>query len=218
MLKERKVRKVWLDGDSPAIRHLCAQDKRLGKAISMVGAIEYSVYEDEYEFLIWQIVGQMISSQATRKIGGRLEQWCEGRITLEAIDELTNEDLRRVGLSRPKISYIRALNDAIRFGELNFEELRSLDDEAATKKLCSFRGIGGWTASMYLIFVLDRQDVLAMHDRCFRTVFKWLYDTTDVSPAAIKKRAAKWSPYSSIAVRYFYRCLDYGFTKAKFEF
>ena len=58
-----KVRKVYLDGDSPAIRRLCSKDKRLAKAIMAIGAIDYDVYEDEYEFLIWQIVGQMISGK-----------------------------------------------------------------------------------------------------------------------------------------------------------
>ena len=212
-----RVRNVYLDGDSPAIKHLCARDRRLGKAISMIGAIEYPIFEDEYEFLIWQIIGQMISGKATEKIGSRLVQWCEGAITRQAIDELTDEDLRRVGLSRPKISYIRALNDSIASGELNFAELRTLDDAAAMKKLQSFRGIGSWTATMYLIFVLDRQNVVSMYDRCFLEVYKWLYDTDDVSSASIKKRAAKWSPYASIAARYFYYFLDRGLTKTKFK-
>ena len=212
-----KVRKVYLDGDSPAIRRLCSKDKRLAKAIMTIGAIDYDVYEDEYEFLIWQIVGQMISGKATEKIGNRLTQWCEGAITREAIDELTDDDLRRVGLSRPKISYIRSLNDAIKTGELDFAELRQLNDEDVMKKLRSFRGIGAWTATMYMIFVLDRQDVISMYDRCFLEVYRWLYDTDDISPDSIKKRAAKWSPYASIVARYFYYFLDRGLTKTKFK-
>ena len=212
-----KVRKVYLDGDSPAIRSLCAKDRRLAKAISMIGAIEYDVYEDEYEFLIWQIIGQMISGRAAEKIGARLVQWCDGAITREAIDALTDEDLRRVGLSRPKISYIRSLNESIESGELDFDELRTMDDDAAMKKLRSFRGIGAWTATMYLIFVLDRQNVVSMYDRRFLEVYKWLYNTNDVSPTSVKKRAAKWSPYASIAARYFYYLFYSGLTKTKFK-
>lgn len=212
-----KTRKVYLDGDSPAIRRLCAKDKRLGKAISLVGAIEYDVYEDEYEFLIWQIIGQMISGRATEKIGTRLVQWCDGAITRDRIDALTDDDLRRVGLSRPKISYIRSLNEAVESGALDFDELRVLDDDAVMKKLRSFRGIGAWTATMYMIFVLDRQDVVSAYDRCFIEVYKWLYDTEDASLESIKKRAAKWSPYASIAARYFYIFLERGLTRTKFK-
>lgn len=212
-----RIKKVYLDSSSPAIQRLCAKDKRLAKAISMIGAIDYDVYEDEYEFLIWQIVGQMISGKATEKIGNRLTQWCDGAITREAIDALTDDDLRRVGLSRPKISYIRSLNDSIENGELDFDELRRLDDDSVMKKLRSFRGIGAWTATMYMIFVLDRQNVISMYDRCFLEAYKWLYDTDDVSAASIRKRAAKWSPYASIVARYFYFFLDRGLTKTKFK-
>ena len=70
---------------------------------------------------------------------------------------------------------------------------------------------------MYLIFVLDRQNVVSMYDRCFLEVYKWLYDTDDVSPASVKKRAAKWSPYASIAARYFYYLFYSGLTKTKFK-
>ena len=207
-------KKIELNADSPAIKFLCSKDKRLARVIERVGAVSYETYDDEYDFLIGSIVGQMISGRAAESIYRRLEQACEGKITPETIDELSDDDLRRVGLSRPKIAYIRGLNEAIDSKDLDIAELRTLDDADATKRLTAIKGIGAWTATMYLIFVLDRPDIVSAYDRCFCEVYRWLYNEPS-TVAAIKKRAKKWSPYASIVARYFYEALDLGLTKTE---
>ena len=92
-----------------------------------------------------------------------------------------------------------------------------MTDEAALKELVSLHGIGIWTAKMYLIFVLDRQDILPFEDVAFLQSYKWLYKAEDVSKASIEKKCKKWKPYSSIAARFLYRALDMGFTKKEFH-
>ena len=206
-------KRVELTEESAAIKHLRAVDKRLARVIEAVGAISYETFDDEYEFLIGSIVGQMISGRAAQRIFERLQRVCEGAITVEAINALSDADLRAVGLSRPKISYFRALNEAIETKELEFAELREWSDADVFKKLTSLRGIGSWTATMYLIFVLDRSDVVSAYDRCFLEVFRWLYKTEDASVAAVKARAKKWSPYASVVARYFCKALDLGLTR-----
>ncbi len=208
-----RTKQIFLAKDSDALQTLRRADPRLAPVIDAIGPVAYDVYLDDYPFLIWQIVGQMISGQAAAKIGARLETFCEGELTPDAIDALADEDLRRVGLSRPKISYIRGINDALRTGELNLRELRLLDDEEAMKKLRAVRGIGAWTATMLLIFVHDRQNIINAYDRCFMEVFQWLYGVEKVTPAVVKKQAEKWAPYASIAARYFYYALERGLTK-----
>lgn len=208
---------VTLNDNSPAIIHLRRADARVARVIEAVGAFTYEIYDDEYEFLIGSIVGQMISGRAAERIFARLQTACEGRVSLAATRELTDRDLQLVGFSRPKISYVRALNEALETRALDFDELRGMPDDAVFKALTSIRGIGSWTATMYLIFVLDRQDVVSAYDRCFLEVYRWLYNTTDVSVASIKKRAKKWSPYSSVVARYFYKVLDLGLTHTKFK-
>ena len=208
-----RTRRVYLDDSSKALEHLRRCDERVAAMIYRLGALAYDVYLDDYEFLVWQIVGQMISNHATLKIGGRLVQACDGRITRDAIDMLDDSDLREVGLSRPKITYIRMLNESIEAGLFDFSELRTLDDSSAREKLLSLHGVGEWTAAMYLIFVLDRQDVLVPTDRVFVQTFKWLYETEDASRGAILERAKKWSPYRSIVARYFYLADERGLTR-----
>lgn len=95
--------------------------------------------------------------------------------------------------------------------------LPELDDESVIKQLTAIKGIGNWTAKMYLIFVLDRQDILPTEDVAFLQAYKWLYKTTDRSPASITNKCTKWKPYSSIAARYLYRALDSGLTKTEFH-
>lgn len=84
-------------------------------------------------------------------------------------------------------------------------------------ELAKLRGIGIWTAKMYLIFVLDRQDILPYEDIAFLQGYKWAYKTNDTSPEAVKKKCKKWRPYSSIAARFYYRALDMGYTKGEFH-
>lgn len=208
-----RTRTVYLDDSSKALEYLRSCDERVAALIYRLGALAYDVYLDDYEFLVWQIVGQMISNQAAQKIGERLVQACDGRITREAIDGLDDSNLRDVGLSRPKITYIRMLNESIEAGLFDFAELRTLDDASAREKLLSLHGVGEWTAAMYLIFVLDRQDVLVPTDRVFVHTFKWLYETEDASRGAILERSKKWSPYRSIVARYFYLADDRGLTR-----
>lgn len=208
---------ITLDRSSPGVKYLCDKDKRLAKAISMVGPINYCPYDDEYAFLIHEIIEQMLSIKAGQKIYARLEQLCNGRITPQTVSELSDEAIRSTGTSNAKVLYIRNITNAVISGKLCFDDLKKLPDEVILKKMTSLRGIGTWTAKMYLIFVLDRQDVLPFEDGAFLQSYRWLYRTTDCTAASVKKKCAKWKPYSSIAARYLYDILDLGMTKEEFH-
>lgn len=208
---------VTLNKNSLGVKYLCAKDMRLAKVVSMVGTISYILDDNEYAFLIHEIIEQMLSIKAGRKIYERLERLCGGRITPQSVSELSDEAIRSTGTSNAKVSYIRNITDAVLSGYICFDELRELSDEAVIKKLTALRGIGTWTAKMYLIFVLDRQDVLPFEDGAFLQSYRWLYKTTDSTPASVKKKCTKWKPYSSIAARYLYRILDLGLTREEFH-
>ncbi len=208
---------ITLDETTPSVQSLCRKDKRLAKVISMVGPISYVQHKDDYAFLVHEIIEQMLSIKAGKRIYDRLETRCGGRVTPEAISGLTDEEIRATGTSNAKVIYIRVLTNAVISGELNFSELESMPDKDIINKLTSLRGIGNWTAKMYLIFVLGRPDILPYEDGAFRQSYRWLYKTTDCRPSMIEKKCAKWKPYSSIAARYLYRVLDMGLTKEEFH-
>lgn len=210
---------VTLSIDSPEIQYLCKKDKRLAKVISMVGPIEYTHREskDGYAFLIHEIIEQMLSVKAGARIFGRLEDLCNKNITPETVCNLTIEEIRSTGTSSSKARCIKDFTAKVASGQLSLSSLNALPDKKVIEELTAVRGIGNWTAKMYLLFVLNRQDVLPYEDGAFLQSYRWVYKTSNCSPKDVIKRCAKWKPYSSIASRYFYRALDMGLTKAEFH-
>jgi len=208
---------IRLDINTDSIKYLCTKDKRLAKVISMVGTITYEPYKDSYRFLIKTIIGQMLSNKVADIISERLEVLCNGTINPNIISNLSNDDIRSIGISKSKVSYIRNLTEEIKSGNIDLSEFPCLPDKEIINKLTSIRGIGHWTAKMYLLFVLDRQDILPYEDIAFLQGYKWVYKTDNYTPAAVSAKCKKWKPYSSIAARYLYRALDSGLTKEGFH-
>lgn len=210
---------VALDSNAYSVQYLSSKDKRLGKMISMIGPITYDLYDtsDGYSYLIHSIIEQMMSIKVGQVIFSRLEALCDGTITPDCISKLTNEEIRATGTSNAKVEYIRHLTGAVTSGVLSLCELEEMSDEYIIKKLTSIRGIGNWTAKMYLLFVLNRQDILPYEDGAFVQSFRWLYKTDDCRPISIISKCKKWQPYSSTAARYMYQALDRGLTKEEFH-
>jgi len=209
---------IILDMNSPPVQYLCKRDKRLAKVISMVGPITYTTHEeDPYSFLVHEIIEQMLSVKAGAKIFDRLNTLCNDHIVPETIMNLTDEELRSIGTSKNKVTYIKALTQEIISGNLQLNSLQDYSDVEVTKKLTAIKGVGNWTAKMYLIFVLNRDDILPVEDVAFLQSYKWMYHTNDVTNESVQKRCKKWKPYSSIASRFLYRALDTGLVKKEFH-
>lgn len=208
---------ITYDGNSPEIQHLCKKDKRLAKVISMIGPLTYEIHYDPYEFLIHEIIEQMLSIKAGNKIFSRLVDLCGGKITPSQINKLSDAQIKSIGTASSKVTFIRSITNAVVNGELDFNSLTEMNDEEVFKHLTSFKGIGKWTANMYLIFVLNRMNILPTNDAAFLQAYEWLYKTNDRSDSSIKYKCRKWKPYSSIASRYLYRALDSGLTKQEFH-
>lgn len=209
---------VTLDMDHPAVQYLCKKDKRLAKVIEMVGPIQYTPHdEDAYSFLVHEIIEQMLSVKAGQKIFERLEELCSGNVSPEQIRNLSDEQIRSTGTSNAKVEYIRNITDAINDGTLDLGKLQQLSDKQVITTLTKIRGIGNWTAKMYLMFVLNRQDVLPFEDGAFLQVYRWMYKTQDCNKKAVQNKCKKWRPFSSVASRFCYRALDAGMTKEEFH-
>lgn len=209
---------ITFDNNSPEIQYLCKKDKRLAKVISMVGPITYETHdEDPFEFLVHEIIEQMLSVKAGNKIFSRLVDLCDGKITPEKIALLSINQFKGIGTSASKTNFIMGLTHSVLNGDLLLNELVSCSDAEVIKRLTSLRGVGMWTAKMYLIFILNRSDVLPTEDVAFLQSYCWMYKTEDRSTRNVLSKCKKWKLYSSIAARYLYRALDTGLTKEEFH-
>ncbi len=200
--------------DSPAVLHLKKRDRRLAAVIDAIGAIECREHPDAFAFIAKEIVEQMLSIRAADCIRGRIAAMAGGGFTPGALLRLTPDDLRAAGMSRNKAGYLLGFASAVADGTLDLGALPSLSDEEVVKRLTSLRGIGAWTAKMYLLFVLGRDDVLPHEDAAFMQSFRWLCGLKAPSLQTVISRCRKWKPYSSVAARYLYRALDTGMTKS----
>ncbi|MCM1123928.1 MAG: hypothetical protein NC416_15205, partial [Eubacterium sp.] len=185
---------VTLNMDNPAVQYLCEKDKRLAKVISMVGEVTYKPYADGYSFLVHEIIEQMLSVKAGARIYDRLLVLCNGCITPECITALSDEAIKSTGTSNAKVKYIKCLTSAITNKQIDLSQLPALSDSEVMRQLTNLRGIGSWTAKMYLIFVLDRPNVLPYEDAAFLQGFKWAYKVDILSKEKIKQKCKKWNP------------------------
>ena len=165
---------------------------------------------DAYGALLRSIVGQQLSTKAARSIYGRLTELFDGRTPTPAELLATDpETIRGVGLSRPKVAYLRDLAARVEDGELRLQELRELPDEDVSAQLTAVKGLGQWTADMFLIFHLGRPDVLPVGDLGVRRAVERAYGLDDLPPADELTRIAEpWRPHRSLASLYLWRSLD----------
>jgi DNA-3-methyladenine glycosylase II len=166
---------------------------------------------DHYGALVRAIVGQQLSVSAARAIYGRLTDRFEGKPpTPEQILEDEPEELRAAaGLSRAKVGFLRSLAEHVLAGELELERLDELDDDAAIAELVAVKGLGVWTAHMFLMFQLERPDVLPVGDLGIRRAIEHAYELDGLPNAGAMEEIAKpWRPYRTLACRYLWRSLQ----------
>jgi 3-methyladenine DNA glycosylase/8-oxoguanine DNA glycosylase len=161
--------------------------------------------------LIRAIVFQQLSGKAAMTILNRfLALFPDGEPTPEGILALSDEQLRAVGLSRQKSAYLRDLATKVHTGALPLDHVHTLPDLELIAHLIQVKGIGKWTAQMFLMFKLGRPDVLPDLDLGIQNAIKRAYRKRRVTPKDVLRIGAKWSPYSSIACWYLWRSLDNG--------
>jgi 3-methyladenine DNA glycosylase/8-oxoguanine DNA glycosylase len=183
--------KKRLDQNTPSIKYLSQKDKHLAKVIKMVGPIEYQVATDGYAFLISQIIGQMLSNKVAAVLMTRFEDICQNDVCLTNVERLTDEKIHSIGLSKSKAAYIHNLTQAITDHELELSQFSEMSDQDIIKQLTKVKGIGNWSAKMYLIFSLDRQNILPFEDLAFLEGYGWTYKTDDYSAKSVQKKCKK---------------------------
>ena len=205
--------RMKITADSPAVLHLKKKDRRLAAVIGAIGDIDCGDPPDAFAFIAREIVEQMLSIKAADCIRGRIAALTGGQFTPQALLALSKEDLRAAGMSMRKAESLLGFAAAVAEGRLDLAALPPLSDGEIMARLTALRGIGPWTAKMYLLAVLRRQDVLPFEDGAFMQSFRWLYGLRAPDRETVLRRCKKWKPYSSVAALYLYRALDMGMTK-----
>jgi DNA-3-methyladenine glycosylase II len=193
-----------------ALKHLKKSDPVLARIIDHVGSYGIEYREPSFETLVRSIVYQQLSGRVASVIFGRLHAAAgEEQLTPAGIMKLRPEKMRKLGLSGQKMTYIRELAKHTRKGTVVFEDLPHADDLTVVEHLTKVKGIGVWTAQMFLMFALRRPDVLPVADLGIRSAMKKAYGLEELpKPAEMEKIAAAWKPYTSVACWYLWRSLE----------
>src|ERR1022692_465097 len=192
-----------------AIEHLRRNDPILSEIIRRVGDYGIQFREPGFDTLVRSIVYQQLSGRVASVIFGRLAKAAGDPLTPENILKLRPARMRALGLSKQKTLYIRDLARHTRDGKLVFEELAALQDSLVIERLTQVKGIGVWTAHMFLIFALRRTDVLPTGDLGIRNAMRKAYAMAEPpTPAEMETMAQRWRPYCSVAAWYLWRSLE----------
>jgi DNA-3-methyladenine glycosylase II len=167
-------------------------------------------HTDPFTALAHAIISQQLSSKAAATIAGRFDALCGGKgPTPAAVEALSDDQLRATGFSGQKIRYLRDLCLRIRTGALRLDAVETLADDAVIDALTQVKGIGRWTAEMFLIFRLHRPDVLPVGDLGILKAVQRVYGLRKVpTPDRLTRIGESWRPYRSIACWYLWASLD----------
>lgn len=192
------------------VAHLRASDPILRESIDEVGPFTLRLERNRFRMLVRSIVSQQISTSAARSIRKRFENLITpATVTAPRVAALDKDQLRSAGLSNQKATYILDLAEKVGSGEVRLRNTGRMTDEEVVSELTKVKGIGHWTAQMFLIFSLGRLDVLPHGDLGIRTAIQNMYELDDLPDRKTSEEIAlPWRPYASLASWYCWRSLE----------
>jgi DNA-3-methyladenine glycosylase II len=192
--------------------YLSKADAKLAPIIVSSGPCRIKPHKDHYGELVGSIVGQQLSAKAAGAIWRRVLTLFDGKMpTPEQLLAVEGQKLRNVGLSWPKVKYVKDLAEHVIDGRLDLNHIATMPNEQVIKQLTSVKGIGEWSAHMFMIFGLGRLDVLPVGDLGVRKAIQNLYETGGLpTPEQMITISNKngWHPYESVASWYLWQSLD----------
>jgi DNA-3-methyladenine glycosylase II len=193
-----------------AINHLKKADPVMAAIIAKAGPYKVGYTDPVFQTLVRSIVYQQLHGKAALTIFNRLAEAVKvNPMTPEAVLKLRPQKMRAVGLSKQKTLYIRELARLTRDGEIQFERLPAMEDAAIIETLTRVKGVGVWTVQMFLMFALQRPNVLPVGDLGVRAAMKKAYGLAELpKPDEMERIAAAWQPYCSVASWYLWRSLE----------
>jgi DNA-3-methyladenine glycosylase II len=192
-----------------AIEHLKRSDPVMAKIIRRVGKIPPRWREPSFETMVRSIAFQQLNGKAALTIFNRLVTAAGGKLTPDSILRLSETEMRACGLSKQKLSYIRDLAAKTKSGDVDFTVLPKMSDAEVIDHLTRVKGIGEWSAQMFLMFALRRPNVLACGDFGVQAAIRKHYNKRKhPKPKDVAKIGKPWSPYASLACLYLWRSMD----------
>lgn len=192
-----------------AIQELSTSDPIMGNIIQEFPGEAMEGKDDAFHTLMRSITGQQISVKAADAIWGRLESSCHGKVSVESVATLPEEALRAIGYSRQKVSYIQSLNEFFQHRQHMERDWAEMDDESVITDITQIRGIGRWTTEMFLIFHLQRPDILPLDDiGLIKAIWKYYNAGEKMDKKAMRELAKQWQPWRSVATWYLWRTYD----------
>ncbi len=194
-----------------AIRHLRQADPVMREVIRRAGPFRLKLRRDRFYSLVSSIISQQISGKAAASIRRRIEDYvAPERISPENLQRLKPQQLRGLGVSPQKAGYLLDLAERVASGELKLNRMGRMSDEDVIEALIQVKGIGVWTAQMFLIFALGRPDVFPHDDLGVRAAIRNLYGLDELPTKEVSHRiATPWRPYASVASWYCWRSLEF---------
>lgn len=195
-----------------ALKHLKQTDPVMKQVIREIGPFKHKLNSNRFEMLVNSILSQQISVSAARTIRARFLELMPGSsFQAESIATLEIDELRAVGVSRQKAGYILDLARKTVDGTIHFRGFGRMNNAEIIANLTQVKGIGVWTAQMFLMFSLGRLDVFPVDDLGLRNAMRQLYSLADDSPKnAFLEIADRWAPYQTVASWYCWQSLDNG--------
>lgn len=194
--------------ESDIIKQLLNQDPTLHALFVNKESISVRVSDRYFESLIDTIIAQQLSGKVATVISKRFFDYFQGHVTPNDLMNTPDEQLRTLGLSFQKIKYLKSLAECIITHKVDLEHLYHLTDQEVIDMLIQIKGIGVWTAQMFLIFSLGREDIFSVGDLGLRNAVKKLYNNPELTHEAIEKIAEKWSPYRSVVSHFLWHAWD----------
>jgi len=188
--------------------YLISKDKKMIKVIADDIVVEREKESDYFLSLVQTIISQQISSKVADVICKRISVLCKDKVTPAAINKLSDQQLRDIGISSFKASYIRSLVEAIDSKVVDLKHMENLSNEQVIEMLIKIKGIGVWSAEMFLIFCLGREDVFSILDGALvRAVSHYYFKDQPVNKEQLLKLSKKWVPYRTYASIYLWNSL-----------
>jgi DNA-3-methyladenine glycosylase II len=193
--------------DSEIARSLIQKDPLIEPIFKATDQVVYETDEDLFQSLVSTIVAQQLSGKVAETIYSRIQNYFSGHISPEAVIEAPEDALRALGLSFRKIAYMKSLAECVQTGKVDFSDIDHMGDDAVKEMLIQVKGLGYWSAEMFLIFSLGRPNVFSCRDLGIRKALEKLTHQ-EITPEAAEEMSEKWHPHKSMVTLYLWKYLE----------